>query len=129
MKYSMLFGAILMLTASCASTAKFPVSTVVPAAEITATKKVDKNSNYVITLKAKNLANPERLSPPRNTYNVWFVSSSNETRNVGQLDSRNAKSASLEVVSPFDVTVVFITAENEGDLTYPMGPEISRTTF
>ncbi len=105
------------------------MSSVVPAAEISATKKVDRNNNYVITISAKNLANPDRLTPPRNTYNVWFVSSSDETRNVGQLNSRNAKSASLEVVSPFDVSVVFITAESDGNVTYPLGQEISRTKF
>jgi hypothetical protein len=33
---------------SCASTAKFPVSSTAPAADITATKKQDKHKNYVI---------------------------------------------------------------------------------
>lgn len=50
---------------SCASVAKFPVSSIVPAAEITAKKMVDKNKNYVIELVAKNLANSERLDPPK----------------------------------------------------------------
>ena len=33
---------------ACASTANFPVSSTVPAADITATKKQDKNKNFVI---------------------------------------------------------------------------------
>ena len=41
-----IIGAVALMT-SCASTAKFPVSSTVPAADITATKKQDKHNNVI----------------------------------------------------------------------------------
>lgn len=120
---------ILVLLMSCAGTTKFPVSNTVPAAEITAKKKQDKNNNYVIELTAKNLAEPGRLNPPMNNYTVWIVADNGSTKNIGQLKIENAKKAVLEAVTPFKVNEIFITAEKQGNLSYPAGVEISRTTF
>lgn len=123
-----IIGAVALMT-SCASTAKFPVSSTVPAADITATKKQDKHKNYVIELTARNLAEASRLDPPKNNYSVWIVVDNGVTRNIGQLTVKNAKKAVLKTVTPFNVMEIFITAEEQGDLTYPAGVEISRTTF
>jgi hypothetical protein len=60
---------ILFLT-SCSTTAKFPVSGVTPAAEITAKKTQDKNKNYVIEVVAKNLASADRVDPSKKNYSV-----------------------------------------------------------
>lgn len=120
--------AIALLT-SCASTANFPVSSTVPAADITATKKQDKHKNYVIELTARNLAEANRLNPPKNNYSVWIVVDNGVTKNVGQLTNKNAKKAVLKTLTPFNVKEIIITAEDQGDLTYPAGVEISRTTF
>ena len=118
-----------MLLTSCASTAKFPVSSSVPAADITAKKKQDKNKNYVIELTAHNLAEPSRLNPPKNNYSVWIITSDGVTKNLGQLTNKNAKKATLKTTTPFNVKEIFITAEEQGNLNYPSGIEISRTTF
>lgn len=118
---------ILFLT-SCATTAKFPVSSVTPAAEITAKKTQDKNKNYVIEIVAKNLASAERVDSSKKNYSVWFVTD-NGTKNAGQLVIKNAKRASLKTSTPYDVKEIFITAEDQGDYSYPVGVEISRTSF
>ena len=123
-----IIGAVALMT-SCASTAKFPVSSTVPAADITATKKQDKHKNYVIELTARNLAEANRLNPPKNYYSVWIIVDNGVTKNVGQLTNKNAKKAVLKTLTPFNVKEIFITAEEQGDLTYPAGVEISRTTF
>jgi hypothetical protein len=128
MKTIVIISAILFLSA-CSSTAKFPVSELVPAANITAKKKQDKNKNFIIELTAYNLAEPSRLSPPKNVYSVWIVAENGTTKNVGQLINENAKKAVLESTTPFNVKEIFITAEETGDLSYPQGKEISRTTF
>lgn len=120
---------IVALMTSCANTAKFPVSSTVPAADITATKKQDKYKNYVIELTAKNLAEASRLNPPKNNYSVWIVVENGTTINVGQLVNKNAKKAVLKTITPFNVKEIFITAEDQGNSTYPSGTEISRTTF
>ena len=127
-KSLVIIGVIALLT-SCASTAKFPVSTVTPAAQITAEMKQDKNNNYVIGVTANHLAEAGRLTPPRNNYSIWIVVDNGMVKNAGQLTMKNAKKASLKIITPFIVKEIFITAEDQGDLTYPAGTEISRTTF
>jgi len=117
------------IVTSCASTANFPVSSTVPAAVITAEKKQDKNNNYVIELTARNLAEISRVNPQMKNYSVWIVADNGNTKNVGQLTNKNAKKAVLKTVTPFNVKEIFITAEEKGDLSYPEGIEISRTTF
>jgi hypothetical protein len=118
-----------ILVTSCANSAKFPVSSSVPAADITAQKKQDKNNNFSIEVTAKNLADARRLNPPRNNYSVWIVTDNGLIKNIGQLSNRNARTAVLKAVTPFNVKELFITAEDQGDLNYPSGTEISRTRF
>ncbi len=126
---NVLLGVIVLLLTSCGSVAKFPTSNVAPASEITAKKKRDKNKNFVIEVTAKNLASADRLNPPKNNYSVWIVTGDNETKNIGQLINKNAQTTTLKTSTPFNVKEVFITAEDEGNNSYPQGIEISRTTF
>lgn len=114
---------------SCSSVTKFPVSNSVPAADITVKKKQDKNNNFLIEVTAINLAEANRLNPPKNNYSVWIVTDNGSTKNIGQLQNQNAKKASLKAVTPFTVSEVFITAEEQGDLVYPSGIEIARTSL
>ena len=124
-----LFVVVLAFLTSCASIAKFPVSNFVPAAEIIAKKTQDKNKNYVIEVIAKNLASADRIEPSKKNYNVWIVTENNGTKNAGMLANKNAKKASLKTATPFNVREIFITAEEQGDYSYPMGIEIARTSF
>ena len=126
---NVLLVATLLFLTSCASITKFPVSNTVPAAEITAKTKQDKNKNYSIEITAKNLASPDRLNPPKNNYNVWIVTEENGTKNLGMLTNKNAKTAVLKTRTPFKVIEIFITAEDQGNLSYPNGIEISRTNI
>ncbi len=112
---------------SCASSIKFPVSTITPAAEITAAMKQDKNKNYVIEVNAVNLASPDRLNPPKKTYVVWITTADNGTKNIGQMVIKNAQKSYLKTSTPFKALEIFITAEDQGDISYPSGVEISRT--
>ncbi len=122
-------GVIVLLLTSCGSVAKFPTSDVAPASVITAKKTQDKNKNYLIEVTAKSLASADRLNPPKNNYSVWIVTRDNETKNIGQLNIKNAQTATLKTSTPFDVKEIFITAEDQGNNSYPQGIEISRTTF
>lgn len=126
---SLLFMSLIAVLTSCATTTKFPLSSTVPAAEITAKVNQDKNKNYVIQVVAKNLASADRLNPPKNNYSVWIVIDDGTTKNIGQLTNLNAKTATLKTLTPFNVKEIFITAEDQGNLTYPNGVEISRTNF
>ncbi|WP_117882638.1 hypothetical protein [Aureibaculum luteum] len=120
---------VFLIFISCGTAKKFPLSDLVPAAEITASKKQDSNNNYVIEVIAKNLASANRLDPPKNNYVVWIVTEDNGIKNIGQLANKNAKKVELETTTPFNVKEIFITAEDEGNITYPSGIEITRTTL
>jgi hypothetical protein len=121
--------ALMFLVASCTSTTIFPVSSVTPAAEISVNVKQDKSNNSVISISAKHLASAERLTPPKNTYVVWITTSDNGVQNIGQLKGKKDKTATLETLTSFTPVEIFITAENEGSISYPSGIEISRTTI
>jgi len=123
-----LVGVLALLT-SCASVAKFPISSITPAAEITAKKKQDKNNNFVINVLANHLASPDRLNPPKNNYVVWIVTENNGTINIGQIINKNGRKTHLKTSTPFNIKEIFITAEKQGDISYPSGTEISRAFF
>ena len=117
---------VMFLITSCATTAKFPVSSVTPAAQITAKMKKDKNNNYAISVTANYLARAERLQTPMKTYVVWIETKDNGLKNIGQMNTKNPKKAVLQALTPFIPREIFITAENEGNISYPAGTEISR---
>jgi len=117
------------LLAGCATTTKFPISTVAPAAEISAKKTLDKNKNYVVELVALNLTSPERLNPPKNHYNVWIVTEQNDYKNLGQVMNANAKKVVFRTLTPFNPKEIILTAEDEGNRLMPAGIEIARTSF
>jgi hypothetical protein len=123
---NLLLGVVALILISCATTVKFPVSNKVPAAKITAKVKHDKNKNYLIEITALNLASPDRLNPPENSYVVWLVTENNGTKNIGQMINKNAEKAILKATSPFEPKEIFITAENQGNISNPSGLEIAR---
>ena len=121
--------AISLISFSCANTAKFPVSSVTPAAEISAKKTQDRNNNYLIEVSTKNMASADRLTPAMNNYSVWLVTDNDGTKNLGQLDNKNGRNGTLKAITPFDGKEIFITAESKGDNAYPSGAEVARASF
>ena len=121
-----LFVALVLFFTSCVTTAKFPVSSVTPTADIVAKIKNDKNGNSIIEIKAKNLAAADRLTPPKDAYIVWINTDSEGVRNIGRLINNNAKTTVLKTLTPFQFGEIFITAEDSDDISYPSGVEISR---
>lgn len=121
--------ALVLVLSACANISKFPVSSVSPAANIEMRRQQDNNGNTEITITAKNLAAAERLTPPKKVYVAWVILESSKVRNIGQLNSENAKKAEMKTLIPFKFTEVFITAEDQADISYPKGVEISRIKF
>jgi hypothetical protein len=122
-------GVVVLFFISCASTTKFPISDVIPAAKISAKMNQDKNKNSVIEVTARYMASADRLDPPKNNYIVWIETENNGIKNIGQLINKNPRKSYLQTSTPFTVKEIFITAEEQGDISYPSGIEISRTTF
>ncbi|MEO6327811.1 MAG: hypothetical protein ABIO55_02715 [Ginsengibacter sp.] len=116
------------LLLSCSKKMMFASSSVVPAAEGSVKYKKDKNKNYHIDLKVLHLANSNKLSPARSTYVVWMETESNGVKNLGQLRSSGSLlsstlKGSLKAVTPFEPKSFFITAEDDGNISYP-GTEV-----
>ena len=120
---------VVFLMGSCATTTKFPVSLVVPAAEITVKVTKEKQANFLVDINANRLANPQRLTPPKSVYVVWIVTRENSIKNIGMLNVQNAEKASLKTLTPFEPFEIFITAEHEGAISYPSGVEIARVNM
>ncbi len=122
-----------LLLSSCGTTKyTFNPSSIVPAAEGSVKVKKDKNNNYNIDLSLKRLANPKRLTPPRNFYVVWMETDKQVRKNIGQLKTSSGifsstLKSSLKTVSSFKPLGFFITAENNTDVLFPNGEEVLRT--
>jgi hypothetical protein len=113
--------AILMITSlnSCSQKIYFERSSVVPAAEGKVTLSNDKNNNYVIKIQISNLADIERLEPPKNSYVVWLETDAGQARNIGRIASTNRLNVSFETVTAFKPSKIFITAEENESTQYP----------
>lgn len=122
----------MIFSSSCAKKIIFQPSVAVPAATGKVKIKKDDNNNYSIILNVQNLADAKRLSPPQNTYVVWIMTKERGVQNIGQIKSSTGFlsgkiKASLNALSPFKPTRVFITAEKNSDVLYPGSQEILTT--
>lgn len=104
---------------SCAQKVPFLTSSVVPAAEGTVKIKSDKNENYSIKMDITNLADVNRLQPPKNSYVVWLESDREAPRNVGRIITTGRNKVSFETVATLKPTKLFITAEENENVQYP----------
>lgn len=122
-KNTLLTIMLIFLFAACAKKVTFLRSAIVPAAEGTVSIKEDDNKNYNIDLTVKRLADPGRLTPPKNVYVVWMETSQG-VQNIGQLKTSTKGlskmlSSSLKTVTPHKPTGFFITAEEDAIGNYP----------
>jgi hypothetical protein len=115
---------LIFLFTACTKKITFLNSAVVPAAEGTVSIKQDKNKNYEIDLNVMRLADPSRLTPPKNVYVVWMETNHSGVQNIGQLKtsakglSKNLTS-SLKTVTPHKPVSFLITAEDDATGNYP----------
>ncbi len=114
---------VMFLFSSCSTKAAFLTSSVVPAARGDVQVTRDNNKNYVIQLDIMNLAEPERLQPPKKLYVVWMVTDQKLTKNIGQIDSSSGAfssklKADFQTSSAFKPVKIFITAEDDANVQY-----------
>ena len=129
MKKILLSVITVFLMTSCVTVAKFPVSDVAPAANIVAKIKKDKQNNFEIAIITNYLSSAERLSPPKKIYVIWIKTKENGLSNAGQLKIENGQKNTLKTLTSFEPLEILITAENEGNVTFPSGIEISRVVL
>ncbi len=132
-KYTAILTLSMILLGACAKKIIFQNSAVVPAATGDVTVKQDKNKNYAIDLSVTNLAEPERLTPPKASYTVWMQTDNNGTQNIGNLTTSSgalskALTGSLKTVTSHKPNGFFITAEDTENASYPGNVVVLRTT-
>lgn len=115
---------VLLGATSCSKKIAFLSSSVVPAARGDVKVKMDDNQNYVIKVEIVNLAEPERLQPPKSMYMVWMLTDQNLTKSLGQIKTDDGTfsstlKASFETVTTFKPKKVFVTAESDSNVQYP----------
>lgn len=118
--------------ASCAKKVAFQTSTIVPAARGDVKLKRDENKNYVVQIELENLAEVERLDPPKKAYVVWMETEDSMVKNIGRIksDSKFLSSklkASFETVTPVKPSKIYITAEDDADVQFPGNQVIMET--
>jgi hypothetical protein len=127
----LVIGMVLPFTAN-AKKIKFLQSAVVPAAKGYVKVKTDNNKNHVIKIEIRDLADVERLNTSKISYVVWMETDQGRTENLGQLNSSSGflskqMKASLETVSSYMPTKIFVTAEEFVNAQYP-GDRVILTT-
>lgn len=124
---TLLLGLLTVLNA-CTPKMTFVTSSTVPSASGTINVKKDKNSNYVLKVYVRNLAEPKNLSPSKNTYLVWVEGDDDSVTKLGQLTpSGKALEGTLSGTSVKKPDDVFITAEDNADIQNPEGQLILTT--
>jgi hypothetical protein len=117
---------------ACSQKIKFMNSSVVPAAQGYVKVKTDNNKNNVIKIEIRDLADVERLQASKVSYVVWMETNQGRTENLGQLNSSSGfmskqMKASLETVSSYMPTKIFVTAEEFENAQNP-GERVILTT-
>lgn len=95
-----------------------------PAAHGTVAVKTGHNGNTEVDITTKALAQPSALTPPENTYVVWFQPQDQDPQDVGALRVGNNLNGKLDTVTPNRRFKVFITAEREPNPKKPKGPTV-----
>jgi hypothetical protein len=115
---------LIFIFTGCSQKITFLNSAIVPAAEGSVSIKPDNNNNYSIDLTVDRLADPSRLTPPKNVYVVWMETTQSGVQNIGQLKTSTkgfskSLTSSLKTVTPHKPTGFFITAEDDAVGNYP----------
>jgi ABC-type Fe3+-hydroxamate transport system substrate-binding protein len=112
---------------------EFMTSSVVPAAKGYVKVKHEKdNKNYSIKVEIAALADVDRLQTSSVSYVVWMETDQGSTENLGQLNSSSGflskrMKASLETISSYKPSIIFVTAEENTNAQYPQGDKILST--
>ena len=127
----LILGLIFPVT-SYAKKIKFMTSSVVPAAKGYVKVKSTNNNNYSIKIEIRDLADVERLHTSKITYIVWMETDQGKTEILGKIDSSSGfmskqMKASMETVSSYKPSRIFITAEEFENAQTPGDREILTT--
>jgi hypothetical protein len=97
-----------------------------PSAVGTVNYKTDRNGNTEMEVKVDHLAPPANLVPPKTDYVVWVQAPGQAPENKGVLRVNSDQQGSIKMISPEKNLDVFVTAEDNPNVSQPSGPEVLR---
>lgn len=87
------------------------------------------NGNTSVDVTVKHLADPEKLTPPANTYVVWLRPNKDAApQNIGALTVDKKLNGELNTVTALRTFDLFITAEASGQVQAPTGQPLLWTS-
>jgi hypothetical protein len=115
--FSTAYGRTFPLTASAA----------VPAAKGKVETGKDKNGNTEVKLETEHLAEPDKLTPSKTVYLIWFQETGGEPVMQGQLRIDKHLKGTFKTTTPLKNFAIFVTGESDPNTKTPTGTEVLRT--
>ena len=107
---------IVTLLLSCATSATFKTSKIVPSAIGEVKVKGADNGNFRVTVRVEHMAMADKLTPPAKCYVVWTKTSAGEY-NIGTLSVSESLEGSLEAESTYEPDRILVSAESDEKAT------------
>jgi len=87
----------------------------------------DRNGNTELTMTVKFLAKAQNLTPPSNTYVVWFAMEGMPPQNEGELKIDKNLHGDFKTHTPWKNFDIFVTAETDPMVQMPTDDGVLRT--
>jgi hypothetical protein len=124
-----LFAAtLLLLGIALARDIKLTPGTVDPGAQGKLEVNKQKDGTQQVKVDVQHLALPSALTPPKMGYVVWIQPPDHPPENHGVLKVDNKEKGSFQTTTAYPRFDVFVTAEDNLQVTEPSGPVVFRAT-
>lgn len=106
-------------TAGWAKNYHMSATKIVPGAAAEVNVEKERNGNVQVEVSVKHLAKPGLLTPPANSYVVWFQQQGSPAQNQGELRIGNDLKGELKSTTTLNNFNVFITGETDAQAKTP----------
>jgi hypothetical protein len=128
-RVALLIGAVLAVaTVGCAKTYHMTSMKMVPAAAGEVNVAKEKDGNIQVNVSVMHLAKPGMLTPPANTYVVWFQQEGSQAQSQGELKVGKDLQGELKSTTTLNHFNVIITAETDSQTKTPSDEVVLRAT-
>jgi len=128
-RVALLIGAVLAVaTVGCAKTYHMTSMKIVPAAAGEVNVAKEKDGNIQVDVNVIHLAKPGMLTPPANTYLVWFQQEGSQPQSQGELKVGKDLQGELKSTTTLNHFNVIITAETDSQTKTPSDEVVLRAT-
>ena len=115
-------------TVGWAKTYHMSATNIVPGAAAELNVEKEKNGNVQVVVNVKHLAKPGLLTPPANSYVVWFQQQGSAPQNQGELKIGNDLKGELKSTTSLVNFNVFVTGETDPRAKTPSNQLVLQAT-